>query len=279
MSAQNLETVSFCALSRSRTTLEDFVQSYFPYHKLSIPQDFFKYFDVLVWVEATIYQLDEHNEQICSALNEITIDQHVADGLQTISSVLTALGFLDARIAAELSKGRSYWQLERELCSVFGQASHALQHQQAIDATLVIQAHESKSFDYRVLNLLLFKLQSKPYDQVLLDFLFVDELLVDIADDLVDYEDDVLANSFNIFRAFLFMYGTNAELKLVERISQLEKRHKELLTKLPSYMQDHYWQRHKDIVARTGGESWVFPIPVYDEASYRARMSNNNPLP
>lgn len=40
----------------------------------------------------------------------------------------------------------------------------------------------------QVLNLLLFKLTKRQYDDNLLGFLFVDEHLVDIGDDLVDYE-------------------------------------------------------------------------------------------
>ena len=39
-----------------------------------------------------------------------------------------------------------------------------------------------------------------PYDEQLLTFLRLDELLVDVGDDLTDYEDDVIANSFNIYR-------------------------------------------------------------------------------
>ena len=40
----------------------------------------------------------------------------------------------------------------------------------------------------QVLNLLMFKLTKRHYDETLLEFLFVDEHLVDIGDDLVDYE-------------------------------------------------------------------------------------------
>ena len=40
----------------------------------------------------------------------------------------------------------------------------------------------------QVLNLLLFKLTKRRYDEKLLGFLFVDEHLVNIGDDLVDYE-------------------------------------------------------------------------------------------
>lgn len=40
----------------------------------------------------------------------------------------------------------------------------------------------------QVLHLLLYQLTKVPYDEQLLEFLFVDEHLVDIGDDLVDYE-------------------------------------------------------------------------------------------
>lgn len=50
------------------------------------------------------------------------------------------------------------------------------------------------------MHLLLLALLKQPPDQVLLEFMRVDEMLIDIGDDLTDYEDDVVANSFNIFR-------------------------------------------------------------------------------
>ena len=40
----------------------------------------------------------------------------------------------------------------------------------------------------QVLHLLLHKLRNHPPDETLLKFMFVDEHLVDIGDDLVDYE-------------------------------------------------------------------------------------------
>ena len=54
-----------------------------------------------------------------------------------------------------------------------------------------------------MLNLLLFGLRKQLPQPKLLAFLRVDEHLVDIGDDLVDYEDDVLENSFNIYRGAL----------------------------------------------------------------------------
>ena len=43
-------------------------------------------------------------------------------------------------------------------------------------------------------------MEGRQPDEALLAFLRLDELLVDIGDDLTDYEDDVEANSFNIYR-------------------------------------------------------------------------------
>jgi hypothetical protein len=67
-------------------------------------------------------------------------------------------------------------------------------------AAEALATHESKSFDYRLLHLLLHKLLGQPWDEPLLSFMVVDERLVDISDDLTDYEDDVVANSFNVYR-------------------------------------------------------------------------------
>ena len=55
-----------------------------------------------------------------------------------------------------------------------------------------LSAHEAKSFDYRLLHLLLHRLAGAPYDDALLAFMAADERLVDIGDDLTDYEDDGL---------------------------------------------------------------------------------------
>lgn len=52
----------------------------------------------------------------------------------------------------------------------------------------------------QVMHLLLLELLKRPCDGPLLEFMRIDEYLIDIGDDLTDYEDDVVANSFNIFR-------------------------------------------------------------------------------
>lgn len=52
----------------------------------------------------------------------------------------------------------------------------------------VHSASEGKSFDYRLLNYLLYSIRKVEPDRQLIDFLFLDEHLVDIGDDLHDYE-------------------------------------------------------------------------------------------
>lgn len=64
MDSDSIPTLSFKALQRARTTLEDFALSYFPLHGLP-PTAFFKHSDVLTFVEGLIYQMDEDNEALC----------------------------------------------------------------------------------------------------------------------------------------------------------------------------------------------------------------------
>jgi hypothetical protein len=64
-----------------------------------------------------------------------------------------------------------------------------------------------------VLHLLLQSLMGAPADARLDAFTRVDEMLIDIGDDLTDYEDDVMVNSFNIYRCALYL------------LAQLARRH------------------------------------------------------
>jgi hypothetical protein len=51
-----------------------------------------------------------------------------------------------------------------------------------------MRAIHLKSFDYRVLNLLLYKLRGEEVNELHMDFLSISEFLVEVADDLFDYE-------------------------------------------------------------------------------------------
>lgn len=253
--------------------------SYFPLHNLSVTKDFFRWWDVLIYVEGTIYALDEHNEDVTATqVHGGTVQPPPSEeGQQTVGQaclvhVLQAKGLWDDRISAEFEQGLGYWRMERQLCSAMAQRSSSLLDGAAttgLTLAAVHQASEAKSFDYRLLHLLLHRLQGVGYEEALLAFLGVDELLVDIGDDLVDYEDDVLKNSFNVYRAYLHLFGQQAQLQLIDRIGQLETRHTELQAKLPAEIREKYLARQREAADVPGSEKWVFPQPIWDEAAYR----------
>ena len=90
-------------------------------------QDFFTYLDTIVFVEATIYQMDEDNEKLCGhggqedrhilkgrlALHISTsalqcrqlLSQHASEtGEKAVVEILRQKGLLDQRVTAELAK-------------------------------------------------------------------------------------------------------------------------------------------------------------------------------
>lgn len=79
---------------------------------------------------------------------------------------------------------------------------------------------------------------------------------------------------------FIWLYGSGAQLKLVELISDLESQHKRLLGTLPQAMQEHYWARHKEASGGDAGTAgrWSFPSPIYNEAGFRAMLLEHETL-
>ena len=63
--------------------------------------------------------------------------------------VLQAHGIGGERLTCELHNGAAYWAMERELCAAVAQGER-------IDREAVVRALRLKSFDYRVLSLVLF---------------------------------------------------------------------------------------------------------------------------
>ena len=89
----------------------------------------------------------------------------------------------------------------------------------------------------------------------------------------MDYEEDVERNSFNIFRCFVHLFGCDAPRMMIQRISELEQQHAELLHGLPPHLQEHWQARHKQASLEGGssdtGSSWELPSIIYDERGFR----------
>ncbi|EPS65008.1 hypothetical protein M569_09772, partial [Genlisea aurea] len=201
--------VSMNSMLRSNSTLEDFCRSYFMFHDLDInqPREIFRFLPILSFTESYIYQLDGLNEEL--VLSPGMMEEHGTnvctkmmwkEPFKPLVAVLESSGLLTERIEKEFECGEEYWALERKLCS-------SLVNNKEISIQDAKRAIHLKSFDYRVLNLILYRLRGEEVNEVHMEFLSISELLVEVSDDLFIEMDDVLKNNFNILRMFVKYYG------------------------------------------------------------------------
>jgi hypothetical protein len=267
----NAPIVSFKALCAARSTLEDFCLSYFMFHGLDGSNAITcEHLPLLNFVESAIYAADEENEQLLASEKLGSADAYapsvIHTAIDTLCSVLAARQLLDSRVKEQLQLGAEYWELERKICT-------ALVTDGSLELEDVIRAIELKSFDYRTLNLLLSQLSGKPYDDDAIDFLWYSEVLIEIGDDLVDYEEDILKNSFNILRCFVRLFGAFAPIKLTAFISELEALYEQKLLQLDSHLQVSYRKRCTEAMGMhsTSGK-WMVPPIIHDEAGFIAQV-------
>ncbi|KAK2977047.1 hypothetical protein RJ640_007505 [Escallonia rubra] len=189
-----------------------------------------------------------------------------------LALLLEHRGLLTERIRDELKSGEEYWTLERKLCC-------AIMCRKEISVEDVMRAIHLKSFDYRVLNLLLYQLRKEKVNELHMEFLSVSEFLVEIADDLFDYEDDVLENNFNILRMFVKIYGAStAPIMLAKLITEAEERYDCLLKALDPKLSMNYRKRCEE-ATKEGGKvvgpslgTWSIPPVIEDEDLYQSEF-------
>ncbi|XP_048427262.1 uncharacterized protein LOC103960051 isoform X4 [Pyrus x bretschneideri] len=188
-----------------------------------------------------------------------------------LSCVLECHGLLTKRMQDEFKSGEEYWALERKLC-------YALMNKMEIVVEDVVKAIHLKSFDYRVLNLLLYRLRGEEVDELHMEFLSISEFLVEVADDLFDYEEDVIENSFNILRMFVKMYGASAPTVLAKYIAEAEDKYNNLLKRLDPQLSLNYQRRCVEATKEGGSASahplgaWSIPPLILDGEFYRSNM-------
>jgi len=184
--------VGFDAMTRAKSTLEDFCRSYFMFHGLDVnnPQSVFKYLPILSFTESYIYQLDASNEDSLDPVSDdsssskalerkkkVFDETSLSQMIEPLNGLLRCQGLMTDRLRTELESGIQYWSLERKLCQ-------ALSRNEKISIDDVMKAIHVKSFDYRVLNLLMYQLTGQQVNELHMDFLSVSEFLVEISDDL-----------------------------------------------------------------------------------------------
>ncbi|KZV51340.1 hypothetical protein F511_12035, partial [Dorcoceras hygrometricum] len=290
--------VGLDALKRSNSSLEDFCRSYFMFHTMEAnePQSIFRYLPFLSFTESYIYELDGLNEKLLllsnhkvpimgTDLRNLNLDGEKSvirrfhkEPFRPLCLVLERHGLLTERIKEELRCGEEYWALERKLCG-------ALVSNKKISIEDITCAIQLKSFDYRVLNLLLYQLRGAMVShEAHMDFLSVSELLVEISDDLFDYEDDVAENNFNILRMYVRYYGASAApIMLAKFVTEVEEKYDQLLKALGSELYMKYQKRCQE-ATKEGGKTcgpplgtWHIPPVIEDEARYRTTISTSIP--
>ncbi|PWA69185.1 hypothetical protein CTI12_AA052700 [Artemisia annua] len=196
---EDLAMVSLDSMQRANSTLEDFCRSYFMFHEMDAnsAECIFKYLPLLSFTESYIYQLDTINEKLLQfpsggvsdfdsrpdqVVNRSWVPRCVksfkTDAFRPLAVVLERYDIFTDRIRDELKCGEEYWTLERKLC-------RALTSKQEIQVEDVMKAIHLKSFDYRVLNLLLYQLNGRKINETHMEFLSVSEFLVEVSDDLL----------------------------------------------------------------------------------------------
>jgi hypothetical protein len=138
----------------------------------------------------------------------------------------------------------------------------------------VMRAIHLKSFDYRVLNLLLYKLRGEEVNELHMDFLSVSEFLVEVADDLFDYEDDVVENNFNVLRMFVGIFGSlNAPTELAKRISEAEEKYEQIMKSLDPHLSSNYRRRCEEATKEGGKIFWSYARNMEYTGGYLRRKS------
>ena len=327
--------ITLRGLTRARSTLYDFVSSYFMFHGLDPTKtaDVFAHLPALTFTEAVIYELDDANE--CAGRAEGGETRGGSGTAQTLEQLVCRLEehfgaehFRHVRspLQRELSRGSAYWETERRLCRKLAAGTKLTDE----DARHALDAVKKKSFDYRVLNLVLLASVRKqrreardaerrrrgtgceikreeeeeeeedklgdaedvPYG----DFLAASELLVELSDDLYDYEEDVASGAFNFYRCLVNRHGperapeemaaviVSAEreyARLEERLSrddpELARRYRERCAQateegLPGRQVQVPADPSSPVDSRPGGK-WEMPPPIADERAWRERTT------
>ncbi|XP_052189520.1 uncharacterized protein LOC127799489 isoform X2 [Diospyros lotus] len=276
---EDMAMVGLTAMQDAKSTLEDFCRSYFMFHDMDVnkPQSIFRYLPILSFTESYIYQLDRLNEKILKLpTEEVTdlerqlhmeanqscpikfIELFKTDPFRPLCLLLEHHGNLNERIKEEFKHGKEYWALERKLCC-------GLTSNKKIVVEDVMRAIHLKSFDYRVLNLLLYQLRGEKVNELHMEFLSVSEFLVELSDDLI--------------------YGAStAPTMLAKCISEAEQKYDQAMKALDPKLSENYQKRCEE-ATKEGGKisgpslgTWVIPPVIEDEDSYRSEFRNSKGL-
>lgn len=258
----------------AQSALEDFINSYYMFHNLNpdSTHDVLKYSPFLGFIESHIYDLDQANEDsLHPEMAEMATNGVMReDPFGPLRQVLEERTWMTPELDREFQQGARFWALERQICRGLGSNS-------AVKSFTQEEAEEAlrlKSFDYRAMNLLLYKMRGEKPCKEHMDFLATSEILVEIGDDLVDYYEDMERNSFNIYRCFVALHGDSAQSKLRRYISAAEEAYAAAFSALQrldeplaaKWLQRNQASKRHNCGSEKPGATWEIPPAVQEMA-------------
>jgi hypothetical protein len=247
--ASNRPCISYHNMRKSARIMRDITLCYFPIYNLNAV-DFFKYYAILGFIEALIYQADF----------EVETEQHQQIPLHK-SSCWSAKQNIILQLIKELNL--EHWSINyyvnqlEELCDL----ETKLITTQIFTHADISQINELRSSDYRLLHSLLIQNLGKDYDQAIFDVMWPIEVVTEIYDDIYSYKGDVVAGDFNTYDLFVKLYGKEAPEFLEAEMDRYEKMFNDIVAQLPTYSQQLFysiWSQMQQIYPRP-----KIPQPIY----------------
>jgi hypothetical protein len=208
------------------------MKTYSIYHRRE-PTDFLEYMDALIYVESLVYVVDKSLEDPTKKsilANGISItDEEFEEFIKNSKAFASMVYFLkdnnfyDDKIKNDIKNLLHYWKMEKFLCD---ESNWKIGGQ--ISEDLLQKAMLFRSGDYRILNRMVHKIRNEEYHEPHFKFLECHELFVEILDDLLDYKEDALKKTFNIYIMYEKLFGTKARFMLMKYISNKEKEYNRL---------------------------------------------------
>jgi hypothetical protein len=176
---------------------------------------FFRFYPVLGFIEALVYQTDDEVENNQSEGYEKLQHYPWYSKQEMNLAVLEEHNLKHCKVESYMQKLGEYFELETQLL-----ASYHVNH------GMIKKAAKLRYYDYRLLHCTLIKMLGLNYleddlnEELRLTWLL--EVLNDIEDDLMFYSDDVAAKHYNTYRMFVKVDGEKAPYFLKKELDFYE---------------------------------------------------------
>lgn len=236
------------ALKKAGQVVSEIMDYYAPLHDMTT-HEWTELAPILLALEAFIYQIDDLVETQVVDMQELG-----ERALGVWQDYLSMHGLADERIQLETSMSLAYWHMEAAML----RGAHLDEH----DLRSILYW---KSYDYRLLHLVMFRFIGQAYDELLLELCRTTQNGLEIDDDIDDYAKDIASGDLNLLALAVRCYGEEGPAHLQNTRDQLNASKKKLEAELARLKPDKHaiWT----CVASQLAADWpspAMPNPVLD---------------